>query len=138
MEMKHENHTRTGKSIILVSVSFWPLLIIESVVLVSQHMLYSSTCSLSRYNVKGESDCFNCKTGFFLRLFTSMFTITIDVLRKKSTGLWGIFNNYKEKLKPGFHLDIFGLLLLFLVFRTNKKPQRVMRCSNGNIHKKPK
>ena len=33
-----------------------------------------TTCSLSRYNVKGESDYFNWKTGFFLRLFTSMFT----------------------------------------------------------------
>ena len=40
-----------------------------------------------------------------------------------------------EKLKPGFHLDIFCLSLLVLVFRTNKKPQRAMRCSNGNIHK---
>ena len=39
-----------------------------------------STCfsrtnsSLSRYNAKGKLDCFNCKTGVFLRLFTSMFT----------------------------------------------------------------
>ena len=32
----------------------------------------------------------------------------------------------------------FGLLLLVLVFRINKKPQRAMRCSNGNIHKNPK
>ena len=38
-------------------------------------------------------------------------------------------------LKPGFHLDIFCLSLLVLVFRTNKKPQRAIRCSNGNIHK---
>ena len=30
-------------------------------------------CSLSKYNVKCELDCFNCKTGVFLRLFTSMF-----------------------------------------------------------------
>ena len=31
------------------------------------------TC-MSSYNVKGELDCFNCKTGVFLRFFTSMFT----------------------------------------------------------------
>ena len=41
-------------------------------------------------------------------------------------------------VKPGFHLDIFCLSLLVLVFRTNKKPQRAMQCSNGKIHKKPK
>ena len=41
-------------------------------------------------------------------------------------------------LKPGFHLDIFCFLLLVLVFRSNKKPQRAMRCSNWTIHKKPK
>ena len=29
-------------------------------------------------------------------------------------------------VKPGLHF--FGLLLLVLVFRTNKKPQRAMRC----------
>ena len=50
--------------------------------------------------------------------------------------------NYTDRhfllLKPGFHLDFFCLLLLVLVFRTNRKPQRAMRCSNGNIHKKPK
>ena len=42
------------------------------------------------------------------------------------------------QIKPGFHLDFFCLLLLFVAFRTNKMPQRAMRCSNGNIHKKPK
>ena len=60
-----------------------------------------STCSLSRYNVKGDLDCINCKTRVFLRLFTSMFTkkaITIHVFAKKSIHQWGIFNNYKEKL----------------------------------------
>ena len=58
-------------------------------------------CSLSRYNTKGKLDCFNYKTGFFLRLFTPMLqkkAITIHVLEVKSTPLWGIFNNYKEKL----------------------------------------
>ena len=33
-----------------------------------------TNCSLSRYNAKGKLDCFNCKTGVFLRLFTPMFT----------------------------------------------------------------
>ena len=33
-----------------------------------------TNCSLSRYNAKGKLDCFNCKTGFFVRLFTPMFT----------------------------------------------------------------
>ena len=67
--------------VILASVSFWPLLIIESVETRAFHALLcpntcfsSTTCSLSRYNVKIELDCFNCKTGVFLRLFTSMFT----------------------------------------------------------------
>ena len=44
--------------------------------------------SLNR--VKGELDCFNCKAEGFLRLFTLMFS------KKKSTRLWGLFNNYKE------------------------------------------
>ena len=60
-----------------------------------------TNCSLSRYNAKGKLDCFNCKTGVFLRFFTPVFTkkaITIHVLGGKSTSLWGIFNNYKEKL----------------------------------------
>ena len=41
-------------------------------------------------------------------------------------------------IKPGFHLDFFCLLLLVLVFRTNKTPKRAMQCSNRNIYKKPK
>ena len=56
---------------------------------------------------KGELDCFNCKTGDFLRLFTSVFTkkaITVHVFAKKSNRLWGIINNYKEKLSvPRLH-----------------------------------
>ena len=59
------------------------------------------TC-MSSYNVKGELDCFNCKTGAFLRLFTSMFTKESNYnprfCEKKSISQWGIFNNYKEKL----------------------------------------
>ena len=74
----------------LASVSFWPLLIIESVARVSQHVLSRTICSLSRYNVKGELDCFNCKTGVFLRLFTLMFTITIHVFGKKINSSMGI------------------------------------------------
>ena len=61
-----------------------------------------TTCSLGRYNVKGELDCFNCKTVTFLRLLTSMFTKESSYnprfWEKKSTRQWGIFNNYKEKL----------------------------------------
>ena len=37
-----------------------------------------------------------------------------------------------------FPFGLFYLLLFVLVFRTNKKPKRAMRCSNGNICKKPK
>ena len=33
-----------------------------------------SNCSLSRYNAKGKLECFNCKTGVFVRLFTPMST----------------------------------------------------------------
>ena len=47
-------------------------------------------------------------------------------------------HKFPGTIKPGFHLDFICLLLLVLVFRTNKKPQRAMRCSNGNIHEKPK
>ena len=95
--------------------------------------------ALSRYNAKDKLDCFNCKTGSFLALFTSMFAkesnyshvfgernqlldgeyltarrgvfshyslqclqkkvITVHVFgKKKSTPVWGIFSNYKEKL----------------------------------------
>ena len=60
-----------------------------------------TNCWLSRYNANGKLDCFNCKTGDFLRLFTSLFTKESDYsprFRGKSTPLWGIFNNYKEKL----------------------------------------
>ena len=66
----------------------------------SNTCLSRTTCSLSRYKVKGELDCFNCKMGGFLRLFTSMFTkkaIIIHVFAKKSNRLRGIITNYKEK-----------------------------------------
>ena len=53
-------------------------------------------------------------------------------------GLASELRYYEFLVKPGFHLDIFCLLLLVLVFRTNKKQQRAMRCSNGNIHKNQK
>ena len=39
-------------------------------------------------------------------------------------------------IKSGFHLNFFYLLVLALVFRTNKNPKRAMRYSNGNIYKK--
>ena len=44
-----------------------------------------TNCSLSRYNAKGKLDCFNCKTGVFLRLFTPMFTKEINY----SPRFWG-------------------------------------------------
>ena len=63
--------------------------------------LSRTTCSLSRYNVEGELDCFDCKTGFFfsdysLQWFTK--ESKFHVFAKKLTRLWEIFNNYKEKL----------------------------------------
>ena len=78
--------------VILASVSFWPLLIIESVETRAFHALLCpntcfsrTTCSLSRYNVKIELDCFNCKTGVFsdysLQCSQNK-TITIQVLQK--------------------------------------------------------
>ena len=66
-----------------------------------------TTCSLSTYKVKGELDCFNCKTGVFIGLLTSVFTKESNYNRrspKKSTSLWGIFDSYKEKLSvPRVH-----------------------------------
>ena len=67
-----------------------------------------TTYQLGRYNVKGESDCFNCKTGFFLKLFTSAVyerkQLQSTVFAKKSTRQLGIFNNCKEKLSvPRVH-----------------------------------
>ena len=62
-------------------------------------MKTSLSVSLIKYNVKGELDGFNCKTGAFLRLFTSMFTRKSNYspcFCEKSSRLWGIFNNYKK------------------------------------------
>ena len=54
-------------------------------------------CSLNRYNVKGQLDYFDCKTGVFLTLFISMFTKKSDH-DKKINWSTGNFNNYEEKL----------------------------------------
>ena len=67
-----------------------------------------TTYSLSRYNVKGELDCLNCKVGGFLRLFTSMFpkesSYNPRFCEKKSTRLWGTIKNYQGKLRvPRVH-----------------------------------
>ena len=48
-------------------------------------------------------DCFNYKTGVFLRLFTLMFTKESNYnlrfcTKRKTARLWGIFNKYEEKL----------------------------------------
>ena len=92
----------------LASASFWPLLIIESVARVSQHVLFTHDLLVQRHNVKGELDCFNCKAGgggggggrggfsdYSLQCLQKK-AITIHVFVKKSTRLRGIFNNYKE------------------------------------------
>ena len=54
------------------------------------------------YDAKGKLNCFNCKAGVWLRLFTLISlqkkAITARVTGKKSTPLWGIFNIYKEQL----------------------------------------
>ena len=50
---------------ILASVSFWPLLIIESMARVSQHVLLMYGLLVKQENVKGELDCFNCRNGVF-------------------------------------------------------------------------
>ena len=60
-------------SVILAFVSFWPLLIIESVARVPQHVLFTHDLLVKQVLVKGELDSFNCKAGGFLRLFTSLF-----------------------------------------------------------------
>ena len=71
---------------ILASVSFWPLLIIESWLVCPNTCFSHTTCSLIRYNVEGELDCFNCKTGVFsdysLQCLQTK-AITIHVFAKK-------------------------------------------------------
>ena len=59
-------------------------------------------------HLKGELDCFNCKTGGFLRLFTSMFTTKKSNYNprfcKKIKPSMEIFNNSNEKLSaPRIH-----------------------------------
>ena len=76
------------------SVSFWPLLILES-----EHVC-PSTC-FSRTNCL-KANYIALRRGFFSDYSLQCLqkkAITIHVFaRKKSTRLWGIFNNYKEKL----------------------------------------
>ena len=84
-----------------------------------------TVCSLSRYNVKIELDCFNCKTAVFLRLFTSIFTKENNYnprfCTKKSTRPWGIFNNYKEKLSvPRVHAAAL-IEAMFTLYRIVKR-----------------
>ena len=72
-----------------------------------------TTCSLSRYNVKFELVCFNCKTGVFLRSFKSMLIKESNYnprfCEKKSARLWGIFNNHKEELSdPRVHTAVLS------------------------------
>ena len=66
------------------------------------------TCSLSRYGVEGELDCFNCKMGLFSDYSLQCLlqkAITIHFFcEKRSTRLWGILDNYKGKLSvPRVH-----------------------------------
>ena len=67
-----------------------------------------TTCSSSRCNVKGELSCFIWKTGGFSQIIHfsayKRKRLQSTFLREKSTRLWGIFDNYKEKLSvPGVH-----------------------------------
>ena len=60
-----------------------------------------TNCSLSRYNAKGKLNCFNCKTGVFLRLFTLMFTNGSNYnsrFGEKINSSMGNINNNKKKL----------------------------------------
>ena len=64
-----------------------------------------TSCSLSRHNAEGKLDCFSCKTMFFSDYSFQCLqkkAIAIQVLGGggggESAPLWGIFNNYKEKL----------------------------------------
>ena len=63
-----------------------------------------TTCSLSRYNVKGEYIVLTARRGgggglssYSLQRLQNK-AITIHVFAKKSTRPWGIFNNYKGNL----------------------------------------
>ena len=89
-------------NIILASVSFWPLLIIGSMACVSQHVLFMHSCLLSRYNIKGELDCFNCYAGVFPQIIHfhvyKRMQLQSTFCETKPPRLWGILNNYKEKL----------------------------------------
>ena len=74
---------------ILASVSFWPLLIVESVL--SQHMLFTHDLLVKQDKLKCELDCFNWKTVVFLRVFTSnkRKQLQSTFLRKKNRIVYG-------------------------------------------------
>ena len=66
--------------------------------------MFPSTCfsrmnwSLSKYNVKGVLTARQVFLRLFIPTFTKESNYNSPFLGKKSTPLWGIFNNYKEKL----------------------------------------
>ena len=65
-QTKYYSHPMKIYEDILASVSFWHA---------CPSTCFSRTnCSLSRYNAKCKLDRSNCKKGFFIRLFTPMFT----------------------------------------------------------------
>ena len=89
--------------LILASVSFCPLLIIESVARVPNMCFSRTTCSLIRY-----IRLFELQDGVFSQIIH--FNVYIKknynprFCKKKSTRVWGILNNYKEKLNaPRVH-----------------------------------
>ena len=85
----------------LASVSFCPLLIVESMARVSQHVLFLHDLLIKHVKRLRPINCFDCKTGVFSDYSFHCLqkkATTIYVFAKKSTRLWGIFSNYKGKL----------------------------------------
>ena len=99
-----------------------------------------TTCSLTRYNVKGELDYFNCKMWVSLRLFTSMFTKESNYnphfCEKTSVRLWGIFNNYKENLSvPRVHTAaLIESWAMFTLYRIVKRSVTESVPDRASVH----
>ena len=61
-----------------------------------------TNCSLSRYNAKGKLDCSLQDGGFSQVIHSNVYKRKQSqsmFLGKQSAPLWGIFNNYNEKLR---------------------------------------
>ena len=99
-----------------------------------------TNCSLSRYNAQGKLECFNCNTGFFLRLFTPMFTkesnynphfweksaphgeyLTIikkDYIEIKKEKSYQSADCCIDSLKPGLHIVVMVVSTVANIFLT--------------------